>query len=396
MKRSLLLVMLCFLLSGCWDSIELNDIAIVTGISIDPGEEKKYRLTVGYVNPRQFSKQNPEPGAPVTSMSLEGDTLPEISARMNVGVSRRLIFSHTRVVYINEKIAKEGVGPFLDEIERSPQFRNDFNILITKDDEAAKFVEVNDNIEKIPSLKVQKQIKSLVENWGGDPRIRLSDFIDAIISKGRAPVASVAVIKGNPEKGKSTDSNNLITPEATVMLDGLAVFDFDKLIGYLTLEDTRNYLWTQKLKHTMVAIPCDDNQEENFDLYVSKNMATLKTDYRGNTPILHVNIHVESRLNSMQCPKDLTKIETYDALENKAEKQIEKMVEATIRKVQKEYGVDIFGFGEELYRQHYQRSKEIGDDWDKEFARGDVVVNAHVAIRRSGTRTKSFLSEFAP
>ncbi|MDQ0155529.1 Ger(x)C family spore germination protein [Robertmurraya andreesenii] len=398
MKKCLFLLIMTMnvFLSGCWDSTEMNDIAIVTGIAIDPGDERKYKMTVGYVNPRQFSKQSPEPGAPVTSLSLEGDSLPEMSVKMNIGISRILKFSHTRVVYINEKIAREGVGPFLDEIERSPEFRNDFNILITKGDEAAKFTQVNDNIEKVPSLKVQKQTKSLVETWGGDPRIRLTDFINAIVSKGRAPVASTAVIKGSPEKGKSTDSNNNIKPEATVELDGMAVFDMDKLIGYLTLEDTRNYLWTQNLKQTMVTTPCSDNEEKFFDLLITKNKTTLKTNYRGDTPVLQVKIHAESNLNSMQCAKDLTKMKTYSEIEKVAENHIKNMVEATIKKVQKEYGVDIFGFGEELNRQHYQKAKEIGNQWDKEFARADVEVHAQVAIRRTGTRTKSFLSEVAP
>jgi spore germination protein KC len=395
-KIAVTLLISCLFLTGCWDNIELNDIAIVTGMGIDPGKDKKYRLTVGYVNPAQFSKQNPSQGAPVSSFSLEGNSLPEIAARMNIGVSRRLVFSHTRAIYINEDIAKEGVSAFLDSLERSGQFRNDFNILITQGHDAEKFTMINDPLEKVPSLKTQKQIKTIVEGWGGDPRVRLTDFINAIVSKGRSSVATKVIIKGNPEKGKNAESNMSVEPEANILLDGMGVFKHDKLLGFLTLEETRNFNWTQQLDHTMVSIPCRDNDDDDekekqyFDLVVTNNKPNLKTYYQGDTPQLKVNIYAEGRINSMQCPEDLTKLSIYEDMEEKSAKYIENVIMETIKKVQDDFGVDIFGFGEALHRQHYQKSKEVEDNWDEEFKRAEVEVTAKVAIRRSGIRNRGF------
>ncbi|MGG0718078.1 Ger(x)C family spore germination protein [Robertmurraya massiliosenegalensis] len=396
----LLICSVSFILTGCWDSTELNDVSIVTGISIDPGKEKKYRMTVGYVNASQLAPQEPSEGAPVSAMTLEGNSLPEISARMNVGVSRKLIFSHTRSLYINEAVAKkEGVGSFLDSLERSPQFRNDFNILITKGHEAELFTKINDPVEKVPSLKVQKQIKSILEGWGGEPGVRLTDFIDAIVSHGRSPVASSVIIKGNAEKAKNVESNMSIEAPAMIQLDGIAVFERDKLIGYLSLDDTRNYLWTQKLESTMVDVPCgklggNEIDRIYFDIVITNNKSKIETFYRGQQPHLKVDIYSEARLNSMQCQKDLSKKETYIELEEMASQYIQAMIESTIKKVQDEFGVDIFGFGEALHRQDYQKAKEVEDKWNEEFIRADVDVNVHLAIRRSGIRNKSFLSEF--
>ncbi|MDF1509553.1 Ger(x)C family spore germination protein [Robertmurraya sp. DFI.2.37] len=399
-KRTLILMcILSLTLTGCWDSTELNDVSIVTGIAIDPGKEKRYRLTVGYVNASMLSPQQPTEGAPVSIMSLEGNSLPEISARMNIGVSRKLVFSHTRALYINEEVAiNDGVGSFLDSLERNPQFRNDFNILITKGDPAEKFPTINDPVEKVPSLKVQKQVKSLLEGWGGDPRVRLTDFIDAIVSHGRSPVASSVTIKGDPEKGKNVESNMMTKAPARIMLGGIAVFKKDKLSGYLSMEDTRNYLWTQKLESTMVTIPCANHGKEQkeklfFDLAITNNKSTIKAFYKGDQPHLKVDIYSEARLTSMQCKEDLSKKETYLDLEKKSSKYVKDMIVATIKKVQNEFGLDIFGFGEALYRQDYKKAKEVEDKWNEEFARADVDVNVHVAIRRSGIRGKSFLSE---
>ena len=48
-------------------------------------------------------------------------------------------------------------------------------------------------------------------------------------------------------------------PDAVVVIDSMALFSKDKLVGFLSVEDTRNYLWTQnQLKRTTITVPCED------------------------------------------------------------------------------------------------------------------------------------------
>ncbi|OIK14620.1 hypothetical protein BIV60_11275 [Bacillus sp. MUM 116] len=71
---------------------------------------------------------------------------------------------------------------------------------------------------------------------------------------------------------------------------------------------------------------------------------------------------------------------------------IGKNILSNIKKVQKEYQTDIFGFGEEMYRQDYQNFKKVQDHWDELFSYAIVKVHVKVQLRRSGIRTKSLLS----
>lgn len=50
---------------------------------------------------------------------------------------------------------------------------------------------------------------------------------------------------------------------------------------------------------------------------------------------------------------------TYEQYEKFTEKMIEKNMMKTIQKVQKEYRSDVFGFGEEMYRQDYRNFKRF-------------------------------------
>lgn len=381
------------LLTGCWDKTELNDVSIATGIAVDKGEEKKYKLTVEVVNSSEFSKQGAEGNAPVVTFSQEGNSLSELANKMNVGLIREVIYSHTRVLYINEEVAKEGILGFLDYLERSGHFRNDFNILITEGP-ASDYTKITYPVQKSPSLKVHQQIKTLLNEWGGDPHIQLTDFIEAIISKGRSPVASAIIINGDPKKGASTENNKEIEVGARVEMDGIAIFDNEKLVGKISLEDARNYLWTQSLEKTSLTIPCEkDETKENIDVRIIHSHSKLRTSYKNGMPIFHVDINGEGRLQGTECRKDITKLDVFLEYEKNMEEHIKKEVTNTIQKVQEKHGVDIFGFGDALNRSQPKKFKEVENKWNEEFIKGEVEVHVDMHLLRNGIKNKSFLSD---
>ena len=79
----------------------------------------------------------------------------------------------------------------------------------------------------------------------------------ALTSPGRQPVMTAVRIQGEPKKGESVDNMKKAHPDALVVIDSMALFRKDKLVGFLPVEDTRNYLWTQnQLKRTTLTIPC--------------------------------------------------------------------------------------------------------------------------------------------
>ena len=61
-----------------------------------------------------------------------------------------------------------------------------------------------------------------------------------------------------------------------VVIDSMALFRKDKLVGFLSVEDTRNYLWTQnKIKRTTLTVPCGK------DRYASIRIIDSKTKLKG-------------------------------------------------------------------------------------------------------------------
>jgi spore germination protein KC len=379
------------LLSGCWDQRELNQVSIVTGMAVDKGKTKKFRLTVEVLIPAELSPKKGVGNTASVVMSLEGNTISELGQKMNIGLTRKLIYSHMRTVVISEKIAREGLLDFFEYMERNREIRNDFNVVIAKKVSAANVLQVTFPVRKVSTLKLHDQLNMAMKEWGSDPKVRLRDIISALTSEGRQPIMEVVSIAGSPRKGKLVENNKTVKPDALVKIINVGVFKGEKLIGYISSEDARNYLWTQgKLQETSLTVPC--GKKKFFIIRVFHSSTHIQAKYQKGRPVIDVNLNVESRLDGIQCHQDLDNLKTYKSLQQKIDQYIQKDVTKTIQTVQKKYKVDIFGFGEDMMRQDYQEYKKVKGKWDEEFSRAKINVHVKAKLRRSGLRTKSFLS----
>jgi spore germination protein KC len=130
-----------------------------------------------------------------------------------------------------------------------------------------------------------------------------------------------------------------------------------------------------------------------FSVEVTRSKTIVKGKLVDGMPAIDVNIRSEGNVGEVACRIDLTKANTIETLETISEKTIKEFIEATIKRVQKQYKVDIFGFGEVFHRAEPKVWKKIRGKWDAQFADLPVNVNVDLKIRRLGTINNSFLEE---
>ena len=56
----ILIILLSLSLCGCYDYQEINDTAMVSGISIDKGKESRYTVSVEVIQPSDSEKSTPK------------------------------------------------------------------------------------------------------------------------------------------------------------------------------------------------------------------------------------------------------------------------------------------------------------------------------------------------
>jgi spore germination protein KC len=230
--------------------------------------------------------------------------------------------------------------------------------------------------------------------WSATSSVTLDDLIADLVSDGKQPVLTgiEAFIKGNEEAALSKRNEEMIDSPARLLFDGLAVFDKDKLIGWLNEKQGRTYnAVTNKVKSTVVNISCP--KEGKAVLQLLKSKAKVKGKVKNGKPEIDIEFQREYNVGEIECNIDLTKPETIDKLQKIEEQRATKMFEQSIKQVQEEFEVDIFGFGEAVHRADPKAWKKLSKNWDKEFEELPVNIKVEAKIRRIGTVGNSFLEE---
>lgn len=395
MKRTgvFLCILNClFLLTGCWDRKELSEIKVVAGMAIDKGENAKYKVSVEALNAAELSTQSAGGNAPTVVEGIEGDSISEITHLFNEYYAQILIYSHMKVLVISEEVASAGRLDFIDFLERNREIRDDFNIIIAKEGKAEDILKIAAHYKKASSLKLSPQLDHLLEDWGGDPGMNIINFISELNLEGKEPVLATVRLKGDVEKGMSMKNIQKVTPDAIVVVDSLAIFKDGKLVGFLSLEDTRNYLWTRNdIKTTSLTLEC---KKGDFSaIRVTESQTEVTSKMKNGKPFFHISIKAEGFIEGTQCYNNVEKLGTIAKYEKLINETFSKKITDTITKVQKQYQADIFGFGEVMRRQDFNSFMKVKDNWNEEFASGDVKVDMDFVLRRSGIRSKSFLTE---
>ena len=166
-KLAVLLGFVLLFLTGCWDRAELSEVSIVTGVAVDNGKTKKYRLTIETTEAREMNYQTATGMAPSFVYSLEGNSVGEIAHKFNISNATRLVYSHMRLLAISEEVAQNGLMDFMDFFDRNREMRDDFRIVIVRGRDAGDLLNVTSMYRKSASLKVFTQLNTMEKEMGG-------------------------------------------------------------------------------------------------------------------------------------------------------------------------------------------------------------------------------------
>ncbi|MCU6710771.1 Ger(x)C family spore germination protein [Paenibacillus sp. J5C_2022] len=386
-----LLLAVALLLTGCWNRRELNDLSIVAGLGIDKRKDK-YLLTVQVVDPGEVAARKGASGrSPVTTYSATGATMFEAVRKMTTVTSRKLYFSHLRIIVIGEELAKEGIAETIDLWSRDPETRTDFYLLVARGTKAQKVLEVLTPMEKIPANKLMASLEVSEKAWAPTVSIQLDELISDIVSEGKEPVLTGVSILGNQEEGTKMDNVQTPNPAVNLSYKGIAVFKEDKLVGWLNTEESKGYSdLTDKLDSTILEVACPEGGKLAVEIIRAKTK--VKGKLRNGEPEVDVAIRSEANVGDVECRIDLMHMETIAYLEMKVEEAVKNHAGYALKKARK-LKSDIFGFGEAIHRAAPKYWSTHKQNWTEIFQDLPVNMKVEVRIRRLGTIGDTFINK---
>ncbi|ARI75845.1 Ger(x)C family spore germination protein [Halobacillus mangrovi] len=386
-----LLVMSCLLiLSGCWNSRELDELGIAVAIGIDKNDDNQYKIAVQVINPSEIATDAPTTRPPVSTYTTTGETIFEAFRLLAKKSPRKIYFSQLRLAVLSSEVAEEGIMPILDFLYRDHEFRTSFYAVVAKNASAESILSIITPYEKIPANKVMSSIDTTEKNWGAAKGVSIDKLISAIKSKGENPVLSGINLIGEEELGTNISNVENVDAPTKLEIDYLAMFKDDKLVGWLTEEQSRglNFV-TGNINSAIITEPCDDGK---LSIEILRSQASMKSKIKSDRPVVTIEIETEGNVGEIDCKIDLSKPESLDKLNKKVDKAIKEMIEASIQTA-KESGSDIFGFGNVVHRDNPKYFKKVEKDWNSQFKELEVEIKVNTELRRKGTATQPINKE---
>ncbi|MFJ7755616.1 Ger(x)C family spore germination protein [Peribacillus muralis] len=372
----LLLLMTIPFMSGCWDRVEINNLAIVTAASIDKKDYDSIELSIQVFIPKSINSGGGEGGpgqggggATTLVKSDVGSNLSEALSKLQGKIPRKVFWGHCKVFVFGERLAKEGIQEQLDFLLRHPQPRERANVYVSKGNGKAI-------LESLPPLENYsgEVIKELSDLHFG-LRVTLHNLDEMLTSKSQA-VALPFIKVLPPAKGEAK-------LQGIPYIFGTALFKKDKMTGTMTEKETRGLLWLKDEMESYTVTLKPKGIEGLISINpISSHVRIIPHIVNGNWKV-SVKIDTEGTVIQNGTKLNLSVPKSLNIVERTYQKDIEKRIRLTLLHLQGN-GDDVIGLAKEFYRKYPKQFSEAENDWKGIFEEMEVKVDVTSHIRRQG------------
>ena len=223
--------MLIFLLTGCYGYQELNEKAIVRGISID-FEKNQYVVNYMVSNANVSNGKNSETNPQTALLEGKGDTISEAIAEINLLSPKKTYIGHMLILVISDELAKNGVATPTDYFFRNTQSKKSFYFVLSKGNKAKEILSILSPLNTFPAENITENLATSDLTEGFISNITFTEFISDILSDGVDPVLNGIKMIGSSESGSKKENLESSEIKNYIKIDTLGIFKKDKLIGF--------------------------------------------------------------------------------------------------------------------------------------------------------------------
>ncbi len=373
----LLIIISCFLFTGCWSYREINSLYIIAGIGVDKvPNSRQFNITTELVNIKETGSKQEDQKFESALLEIKGTSIFDTVRKIIRISSKRPYLAHATIIIVSEEVAREGIISLLDLISANEEPRLDISILVSRGRSANEVLSMKSLSTEIISFELSTAIN---ENMAlmRVPALRAYEIIDAVA----IPKIGTVIPTVTSFNNKGTDLS---------ILSGGAVFKADKLIGFLEQEDIVPYLFIKnKIKTNVLDIETkEDDLNGTATLETYRSKTKIKPVYGTETISFDIDIETEAFLVELDTMSDYISTQGRAKLKKMAEEHLEKKIEEHIENVKKDFKLDIFGFGNIIRQRNPRLWKELEEDWDTIFINADFNINCEIRIKGSGHTLK--------
>ena len=309
MKKILLLLIIPFCLSGCYDYNQLNDLAIISGIGIDY-EDEEFKVTFEIISTK---KEGETSGSSNTYyVTSTGENIVYAFTQASNKLDKVPYFEHVEIVVFSNRVAEEHMEDCIDYLIRTERLRNEFYTAIAEDS-AEDLISASSKDHPIVSSYLVKLLEFNKETYNSAYYIHFTKTVNSMLSEGEDAMMPVFKVKDD-----------------VIELSGLGVFkDFDLV-----------YTFNNKESSILNLLNNFNVESVHFDMTCDGDKTLVIADYKSDVSIeptnseILVKATINARISEQTCNYDLKSADTYLKLEEEFTKIIEQDIDQVLKKLQ--------------------------------------------------------------
>lgn len=373
----LLPILSCVLLSGCWDRIEINDLAIVLATGIDY-EEGKVQLTSQIFVPRKAgggdsSGSGGSPSGVTMIRTAEGRTIAEALNRLQRKVPRNMFWGHCEVIIISEQAGKRGIREYIDFFLRYPQFRE--HAYVFSSEKAAKdILALLDPLERSSAESLRE-----MANLKLGTRVTALELAKSIEGPSSSAILSrMLVLPPEPDQDKLT---------TTPYVKGLSLYNKDRYVKTVKEPMSVGVLLLAKELNNIIMPVEFKPLEGSFSIRLIEIKTALKPRIVNQHWSMKVDIQTNGEVVLNTTDANLTDPAVLTKLEQEWSAKLTSLAYDAIDLSQKELRSDFFKFAVEFRRYYPKQWKKQEKNWETLYPELDVEVKVDAHVVRTGKST---------
>lgn len=360
MRINILIALLIVLsLTGCWDERVLEDLALITVITVDENDEGEgILLAASYP---EFAKGAQEEES---ILAHKARTTAEALHKLSRLTDKIIVTGQIQVILIGEDLAKKGIHDILDTLQRNVEVSSTMLVCITEG-RANDFLTTAFKDKPLDGFYISRLIRKQ-ERINELPATSLHEFQNDFHSIRTDPVLPYLRVRK-----KEIDAS-----ETAIFLD-------DKFIGTITTEETQLLVMLRNDgTSSQFTIQLDQDENKHGTVSFVDSWAYVDVKKQDKQIFYDVTLKLKSEIIEYEGVEQIHDDNTFKEIGSKYGNYLEALANEMVITFKNEYGADPVGLGE-YARSLYKRDTTI-QEWRESFRNSEVNIKVEMLIDRDG------------
>lgn len=360
-------MLLMFLVSGCWDVLEIDRRAMVIALGFDAEPNNQVMASAQIPLNQSSLIPSPAPEKPfqtITSIAKNGYWA---VLAMESKITKKMFFGHVRAVIINTALAERGLKPYCEFLERHPEITPQSVVVLTEN--------------------TSRDILSVPLSSKGLPGLAISSFILSPSKEDEVFHIHIWQIIKNIEIPPTDAYLPVISydnAEQVYHFEKIGVFHRDRLAGILSEDESRMAgIMMGKSEAATLAVTVPDAKIGDLSYRRIASKSRIKLLRTKPNIIFLINVSAKGFLPEItEDPTGLNPQEIKE-IEKATEQTLKKGLTETLLRLQM-MNSDIIGFGDFIRANKPETWQKIKTHWDEEYPRVSFQVKVKFDLERVG------------